>query len=555
MRKHFTRFCAIALLIVAAVTIGGCKKEKEEDPMVQTLDAKPSSPTRVTFTGNILATGNYKVLDYGFVYGIYSNVDESNGTKVSMGADAPAGSFTKDVTNINVLSSSSQSTLYVRAYLKNEKGTVYGRATAFMLPSITITSVSPQSGKVGDQITINGQFFGTPANQISVTFSNVNAKVVQTADSKIVVEVPAGISATHGATLSVQVKIGTQSVYTPSGFTILANIKDFTPKSGAIGSVITFTGDNLPNYYYGGNIRVLFGQIEGSILYNSTLQATVPATITTDQVPVSVIVNGVTTALPGQFTVVAPTINSISPSPVIAGGQLTITGNNLPVSLTGVTATLGNYTLTPNSSSSNTLYFQVPSNIPSGDYTFSLKVGPSTIAFPLKITVAQQSVTGFSPSSGSYGKEVNISGNFIVGQYYNINFGSVSTGAQATSGTSLKTYVPYGLDAGNVKISVQNNGQTMQAPGTFTVIGPSFDSFAPTSGVAGTVVTINGNGFGTSTYNVVVRFGSVQANIISVTDNTIKVMVPSNLNAGAMKISVSANGQTIVNDTNFTATN
>lgn len=553
MKKYLTQLCAVAILLCTAITLWTCKKDKEEDPMIQTLSAKPYSPTSVLFTGNILNKGTHQVLDYGFVYGIYPTVDETSGTKVSLGSDAPSGNFTKQVDNINILSVSYQSTLYVRAYIKNDKGTAYGTATSFALPTITATSVSPQSGKSGDQITINGQFFSTPASQINVTFNSVAGKVISAADNKIVVQIPSGISASHGSAITIQIGIGSQKIYAPGTFTILANIKDFSPKNGPIGTTVSFTGDNLPSYYYSPAIRILFGGVDGGVLYSSSLQATVPATVTSDKLQVSVIVNGVTTTLPGEFALQSPTITSISPTSGVAGTQLTVTGTNFPLN-GSATYTLGSTTIYPASMSSTLMYFTVPTSMPAGDYAFTLKAGPSSVTASQKFTVVPHAVTGFSPSSGSIGTEVNISGTFLSGQYYTVYFGSVSAGGQATSGSNVRTNVPFGANAGDVKISVQNNGQSIQAPGNFTITSPSIDSFTPTTGVAGTIVTINGNGFGTNIYNVSVKFGTIAATVVSVTDKVIKATVPSN-NLGAMKITVVVSGQTVVSTDNFTATN
>jgi hypothetical protein len=97
-------------------------------------------------------------------------------------------------------------------------------------------------------------------------------------------------------------------------------------------------------------------------------------------------------------------------------------------------------------------------------------------------------------------------------------------------------------------------GQTVTAPGTFTVTVPTITSFSPTSGVAGTVVTITGTGFN-SAYGAGVNFGSISASVLSVTSSTIKAIVPSNTGNGAMKITVTSGGQTVVSADNFTVTN
>jgi hypothetical protein len=548
---------AYIILLSAALTsfyLQSCKKEENPDPQVQTLEVLATSPVKVTFKGSVVSRGKYAVLDYGFLYGTTSNIDESNGTKVSMGTDVPTGDFSKEVNNITVNSTFYSNVLYARAYLKNEKGTVFGKVISTTLPAITASALSPQSGKAGDLVTITGQFYTATADQISVTFNNIKAKVTEASSSKIVVEVPSGISASHNSQIPVAITIGGQRLSSNYYFTMLANVKDYSPKSGATGTLITFSGDNLPSYYNYSNIKVLFGTTEGNISYNSNgFQVAVPNTVTSNKFSISVVVNGVTTVLPGEFSVVAPTITSVSPTSGLPGAVFTITGTDFPTSVQP-TLMFGSTSVFVGSMSNTMLSGYIPTNMAAGTYDVTLKAGPNTVTAPQKLTVLAPSVSSFSPTSGSPGREVNITGTFVSGQYYNVFFGSTSVSGQATSSTNVRTTVPGYINPGNIKIAVQFNNQNISASGDFTIVGPSITGFTPASGVAGSIVTINGAGFGTNSYNVAVKFGSTAATVLSVTDNTIRATVPSGV-LGAMKISVTTNGQTIVSNDNYTVTN
>lgn len=72
-------------------------------------------------------------------------------------------------------------------------------------PEVTVTSVSPQRGYVGAQVTIEGTDFGADAGLVSVFFSGVEeaAEIVSCEDTKLVVKVPEG--ATDG-TITVKVR-------------------------------------------------------------------------------------------------------------------------------------------------------------------------------------------------------------------------------------------------------------------------------------------------------------------------------------------------------------
>jgi hypothetical protein len=558
--KKFLLIISVLLGAITALQFQSCKKDSDDNnPMIQSLEVTAPSPNRVIFKGSVISAGKSPITGYGFIYNYSPTIDENTGTKVSLGTDAPKGEYTKEVNGLTFSGVNYQTVIYARAYLTNEQGTVFGKMISVNMPLISASSPSPQSGKVGDLITINGQFYITDPKQAEVSFNGIKATVTEASNTKIVAQVPAGITATHNTQIPLQITIGGQRINTSYSFTIQANIKDYSPKSGTVGTVITFTGDNMPNYYYADNIKVSFGQVEGVFNYgSSSLQAVIPAGVTTEQVPVSVTVNGKSYALPGTFTVTAPTITSISPTSGVAGTPFTVTGTNFPTSYgygTYSIFTMGSINPYINSISSTTISASTPTTASTGEYTFTIKIGPHTVTAPQKFTVIPFSVNNFAPRSGSAGQEVNIYGNFLSGQYYDVAFGTVNTSGQATSANNLRVFVPGYIDAGKVKVTVKSNGVSVQAKDDFTVVGPSIDSFTPASGVAGSIVTIYGNGFGNNTYATSVKFGSIAATVLSVTDNSIRVTVPSNLNIGAMKISVVTNGQTVVSDSNFTATN
>lgn len=86
----------------------------------------------------------------------------------------------------------------------------------------TISSVSPTSGNVGDQIQISGQGFGTDPSKVSVKFSNglvndaITANVVSVSDTQIAVLIPKG-----AVTGKVRVWLENQIITGPE-FTVIA---------------------------------------------------------------------------------------------------------------------------------------------------------------------------------------------------------------------------------------------------------------------------------------------------------------------------------------------
>lgn len=555
MKKH-TLCRSIILMLLASIQLLGCKKDKIADPEIQTISVTALSPTKVLFKGNIVNKGSFNILDYGFVYSTStSGINETIGTKVSLGQSPQVGQFSKEVDGISATSGYSP-IVYVRAYITNEKGTAFGTLNSITLPTPSASSVSPQSGKSGDRITISGQFFTAALSDVKVSFSGVQATVVSVSPTQIVATVPSGISGADNTQIPVQISVGGQNLIALYGFTIQANFKDYSPKSGPIGTVITFTGDNLPSYYSSG-VSVLFGSVSQSLAYSysAPMQATVPSNITANNFQISVTESGKTYPLPGTFNVTAPTISSISPASGLAGSTVTVTGTNFPTSYGSINATLGNVTVAASPYSSNQFSFTVPASFSAGNYTFTLTAGPNIVSAPQQFKVSSPTISSFTPAAGAVGTQVTINGTFLQGQYYTVNFGSSSTSGYASTSGALTVNVPNGLSAGNANVSMVIAGQTITAPGAFTVTTPSITSFTPASGVPGTVVTITGTGFNSSYYGTTVSFGTIIANVLSINGTTISVTVPSNTGNGAMKITVNTSGQTVVSTNNFTVTN
>ncbi|RZK92180.1 MAG: hypothetical protein EOO98_04105 [Pedobacter sp.] len=549
----------LVLLCFLALALAGCKKDKFSPPEIQTLSVIANSPGSASFTGNILTVGNQSIKDYGFIYSVSSpQIDDTNGIKVSLGNSPTKGEFSKTVDNITASAPYYNNTIWVRAYITDEKGTVFGSTVNAALPRPTSSGASISSGRSGDVVKFYGKFYNPTVANVTVTFQSVRAKVISVSDTEIAVEVPVGISAYHGQSIPVSITIGGSMVNNSMSFTILANVKDFTPKSGIVGSNITLTGDNMPNGYYSSSgISVYFNNVLGSTI-NYSSQTMIPYTVS-QTFAVSVVVGGQQKVLPGEFTVTAPQITSVTPENVLPGQNITISGNNFATQYDSSTgrpmAKLGNGSYVNVSPYSNSFSFTVPTNTTEDEHTLYFKVGPHEVQAPKKIKVLALNATSFSPASGGVGREINITGNFVQGQNYNVSFGTVTYYASANSSTNLRVLVPSGVNVGKVKITVDFGTKKVTLPGDFEVLGPSFTSFSPTSGVAGTLITLKGTGF-IPNYNYnSVKFGTVLVTPVSVTDNTIVVAVPSNVSPGAMKLSVVFNGQTVVHPDNFTITN
>lgn len=81
---------------------------------------------------------------------------------------------------------------------------------------------------------------------------------------------------------------------------------------------------------------------------------------------------------------------------------------------------------------------------------------------------------------------------------------------------------------------------------------PTLTSFTPTSGSEGTVVTISGSNFSTTTSSNTVEFNGTSASVSSATASELVVVVPSGATTG--KITVTVNAETATSSDDFTVT-
>ncbi|MGB9205551.1 MAG: choice-of-anchor tandem repeat GloVer-containing protein [Terriglobales bacterium] len=129
-----------------------------------------------------------------------------------------------------------------------------------------------------------------------------------------------------------------------------------------------------------------------------------------------------------------------------------------------------------------------------------------------------------------------------------VKFGGVAATSVTRSGTTyLTAVVPAGAHTGPVTATTGTT--TLTSPQTYKV-KPKITSFSPSSGSAGTLVTIYGSGLIQTT---AVKFGAVKATTFTVvSDSKVTAVVPSGLAAGAVTISITTPGGTANSPTKFT---
>jgi hypothetical protein len=318
---------------------------------------------------------------------------------------------------------------------------------------------------------------------------------------------------------------------------VAPTVTTFIPGSGPVGTSVAIAGTNFT-----GASAVTFNGVNANFTVTSAtaIQATVPAGATTG--PLGVTTSGGTATSVTNFTVLSPpTIASFTPTSGLVGTGVTISGTNF----TETTAVTFNGSAATFSVSSDTA---IQATVPAGATTGVLGVttpgGTATSASAFTVLIAP-TITSFTPTSGSAGTSVMISGTSFSGATA-VTFNGSPTSFSVNSDTTIQATVPNGATTG--PLSVTTSGGTATSAASF-IVAPTITGFTPTSGAAGTSVTISGTNFAGAT---AVKFNGVNAGTFTVGSATaIQATVPTGATTGL--ISVTTPGGTATSATSFTA--
>ena len=390
-----------------------------------------------------------------------------------------------------------------------------------------ITSFTPTSGPVGTTVTINGSNFSTNISNNIVKFGTVQAAVISATAAQLAVIVPAG-----AITQPIYVTVDGLTAYTSTSFNVTFPpvITSFSPTSGPVGTTVTIEGTNFGTIP--ADNTVLFGTVQASVISATATQLSVvvPTGATTQLI--SVTVNGLTSNSGTSFTVTAPpsdppAITSFSPTSGQVGTNITIYGSNFSTNISNNIVKFGTVQAAIISGMTTQLMVTVPAGATTQPIyvTVNSLTAYSSTSF---IVISAPVITSFNPISGQVGDTVTIGGtNFSTIPADNIvMFGTVQAMVTAATTTQLTVTVPGGAISQPIAVTV--NGLSAISGTSFTVTTPpAIMFFNPTSGPVGTTVMITGSNFSTNISNNIVRFGTVQAAVISATATQLTVIVPA----------------------------
>lgn len=246
--------------------------------------------------------------------------------------------------------------------------------------------------------------------------------------------------------------------------------------------------------------------------------------------------------------VVLPTINSITPDTGGPGTLVYIQGKGFGSVQGANFISYAGITVMPNSWTDNQITVTIPQNAATNG-SFQITVGGVTSNTSNAFYSNNPVISYISPQTANSGTHI-----VITGQYFGTTQGSsyVAFNAQnaqvvSWSNNSITCIAPTLSDAnsGSVAVIVSLGGSKISNTVSFTISNPLITNVSPIRDNIGSVLTINGQGFGQNSYSVngSVTIGGTLALIKSWRDNIIEITVPSFSAPGSKNVQVSTNGR------------
>ncbi len=446
--------------------------------------------------------------------------------------------------------------------------------SAYQYVAPQVTAVSPASGPSagGTNVTITGSGFGT-SGSVSVTIGGVPATNITRVDStRITATTPAGTVGAANVVVTVSGSAGSPGpiVITGTGLFTYApsvwspTLAAITPNSGPLsgGQTVTLTGTNfrasdssLATVTFDGSPAT----VQSVSANGKSMTVTVPAHAA-GAVDVQVTTtDGRATMRNGYTYNPAPTVSAVSPASGIQQGGTFVTLTGTGFGATGVpTVTVGGRSaLCVARLSDTTITFVSPSSAVLG--ARDIEVTPATRGGSVIVTggftyvaaTSTPTISGVNPTGGltSGGAPVTITGSgFQTGATPSVLIGgSCATNVVVVSDSTITANTPTGV-AGARDVVVTTATGTVTSAGAYTYAdAPAILTLSPSSGptTGGTVVMINGRGFGASGTPVVTIDGVTVTSVERLSDTQIRITTPAGTPGGKAVQVTPAGGSTL----------
>lgn len=449
-----------------SVLICGCKDDEVKRPYPRVITGEVVNITEegAIFKGTITSFDENEISTVGFVWSQNSDPRIDNSDVIYLSSDE---------IDQNSFSFSLKTTLIanefyrVRAFATQGELRVYGDTTSFISlgsSSIPIISdFSPKSGTDSTEITILGEGFSHKNDENTVSFGDIEAKVISSSVEELKVLVPAGIDSRE-STLKVTVT-GNEFIAEEKFVRLAPQINGISSMSSGCGTSITISGENFSTII-GGN-KVYFGDVLATITSYDAIEinAIVPNGLTPDPLKISIEVAGQVSVAPSDFNPASPSIQSFSPISGTDGDPISISGSNFGSSPEGIEVYFGTVKANIVSVNSTEVIVEVPSGIQTSEVDLIVEVGcAAPFTTDVKFRRLAPIITDFDPKNVTCQETILITGdNFGITTESNKVFFDDSEGIVLSASSSELEVRPPAVLVGTFDLSVETAGQRVNA--------------------------------------------------------------------------------------------
>jgi hypothetical protein len=310
----------------------------------------------------------------------------------------------------------------------------------------SIYRISPLTGGKGTRITVNGTGFDPVATNNTVTFSSLQARVIEATESKLIVEAPANV-----ATNKIAVIINGQKTVGPV-FTVVPppSLSVITPLSGPVGSQISIKGLNFSTITAENKVFINGTEIPVKTASATELSLTLPGGIGTGKIEVAV--NDQRTTGP-EFKTQNLGITKVSPESGLSGTVVTLTGTGFSTDAAQNTVTFNNAPAVITSASATSLTVVAPANLATG----VLKVVTAGLEAAAPNTFNRAGVTTFAGSKAGTTLPTGLK-RIALDSHNNVYVSTTTEIYKITPDGSIALFVGTGAKLGNISgLTIDSN--------------------------------------------------------------------------------------------------
>ncbi len=225
----------------------------------------------------------------------------------------------------------------VKVTVATAAGTSSGVSFTYVQPEVSITSISPETGFAGDEVTIKGKNFNPTPDNNTVMFGTSMSEVRSASETELKVLAPGGIVGVVDVTVAVGTNKSNAVKFSYKSDKSL--ITEISPASAKIGETVTISGSFLEPY---SENKVFFGTAEAKVNKSEAylIEAVVPEGYGAVEVKVKSSKDE-SNAVNFNYVAGDPSVSGLSVAAAEVGDIITVKGQNFSPNKSDVTVSFG----------------------------------------------------------------------------------------------------------------------------------------------------------------------------------------------------------------------